>query len=86
MFDVLMTSRTTSSILLPYYHCYTSFSVNTSTTTDDQDINTLSYTWDFGDGSLGQSGTGLTSVNHTYSATGIYIITVTAEVGGEPQG
>jgi PKD repeat protein len=56
-----------------------SFSVNTSTTTDDQDINTLSYTWDFGDGSLGQSGTGLTSVNHTYSATGIYIITVTAE-------
>src|SRR5205823_11651881 len=46
-----------------------------SVTASDANDATLSYTWDFGDGSATQT-TSTSSVTHTYTATGNYAVKV----------
>ncbi|MBE3071274.1 MAG: PKD domain-containing protein, partial [Planctomycetes bacterium] len=55
--------------------------LNFSALATDPGDDTLTYTWDFGDGSDPLAGVDLTAAEHPYAATGTYVVTLTVTDG-----
>lgn len=53
-------------------------SIITVATVTDETASTVSLNWDWGDGTTTSTGAGVLTSNHTYSATGLYAVMVTA--------
>jgi len=57
-------------------------SIVTTATVTDETPATVSLTWDWGDGSTTTTGDGVTSSDHTYTASGLYAVMATATDAG----